>query len=109
MDHWHWKPDPFAAFTLAVSASLYIVGMWRMRARGARIPRLESGASLAGWLILAIASAGWIFDVYEGQIFNITRNQLLAEILQGRHEHGEKDFAGERQPGGGKDLGATAV
>ena len=33
------------------------------------------------WLILAIASAGWIFDVYEGQIFNITRNQLLASIL----------------------------
>jgi MFS family permease len=34
------------------------------------------------WLILVIASAGWIFDVYEGQIFNITRNQLLAEILK---------------------------
>jgi MFS family permease len=33
------------------------------------------------WLILAIASAGWVFDTYEGQIFNITRNQLLAEIL----------------------------
>jgi MFS family permease len=33
------------------------------------------------WLILAIASAGWIFDVYEGQIFNITRAQLLADIL----------------------------
>ena len=31
----------------------------------------------------AIASAGWVFDVYEGQIFNITRNQLLADILQG--------------------------
>jgi MFS family permease len=35
------------------------------------------------WLILAIASAGWVFDVYEGQIFNITRNQLLADILKG--------------------------
>jgi MFS family permease len=33
------------------------------------------------WMILAIASAGWIFDVYEGQIFNITRNQLLSNIL----------------------------
>src|ERR1051326_2281564 len=33
------------------------------------------------WLILAIASAGWIFDVYEGQIFNITRNQLLSSVL----------------------------
>ncbi len=33
------------------------------------------------WMVLAIASAGWIFDVYEGQIFNITRNQMLADIL----------------------------
>lgn len=33
------------------------------------------------WLVLAIACAGWVFDVYEGQIFNITRDQLLADIL----------------------------
>src|SRR3954464_7999776 len=33
------------------------------------------------WLILVIASAGWIFDVYEGQIFNITRGQLLRTVL----------------------------
>ena len=33
------------------------------------------------WLVLAIASAGWIFDAFEGQVFNITRNQLLADIL----------------------------
>ena len=33
------------------------------------------------WLVLAIASAGWIFDVYEGQIFNITRGEMLKEIL----------------------------
>ncbi|MDB6125247.1 MAG: major facilitator superfamily 1 [Pedosphaera sp.] len=33
------------------------------------------------WLILIIASAGWVFDAFEGQIFNITRNQLLADIL----------------------------
>src|SRR5258708_8951969 len=35
------------------------------------------------WLILAIASAGWIFDVYEGQLFNITRDKLLADVLGG--------------------------
>ena len=35
------------------------------------------------WLVLAIASAGWAFDIYEGQIFNITRNQMLTEILGG--------------------------
>src|SRR5205823_3676985 len=30
---------------------------------------------------LFLASAGWIFDVYEGQIFNLTRSQLLADVL----------------------------
>lgn len=43
--------------------------------------RWYHGVTRYQWLILAIASAGWIFDVYEGQIFNITRNQLLADIL----------------------------
>ncbi len=33
------------------------------------------------WLVLAIASAGWVFDVYEGQIFNLTRHQMLTEIV----------------------------
>ena len=42
------------------------------------------GVTRYQWLILAIASAGWVFDVYEGQIFNITRSQMLAEILGGQ-------------------------
>lgn len=33
------------------------------------------------WLVLLIASAGWVFDVYESQIFNITRGQALPELL----------------------------
>ena len=48
----------------------------------------ESGPWYAGisryqWLILIIACAGWVFDVYEGQIFNITRNDMLKEVLAG--------------------------
>ena len=39
------------------------------------------GVTRYQWLILIIASAGWVFDVYEGQIFNLTRIQLLSEIL----------------------------
>jgi MFS family permease len=35
----------------------------------------------AQWLVLAVASAGWVFDVFEGQIFNITRGQMLDELL----------------------------
>ena len=33
------------------------------------------------WMVLAIASAGWIFDVFEGQLFNITRQEMLGEML----------------------------
>lgn len=33
------------------------------------------------WLVLVIASAGWVFDAFEGQIFNITRQDLLRELL----------------------------
>jgi MFS family permease len=42
-----------------------------------------SGISGYQWLVLLIASAGWVFDVYESQIFNITRNDLLNELLLG--------------------------
>jgi MFS family permease len=40
-----------------------------------------AGVTRSMWLVLAIASAGWIFDVYEGQIFNITQAELLSDIL----------------------------
>lgn len=40
-----------------------------------------AGVSRYQWLVLVIASAGWVFDVYEGQIFNITREQMLSDIL----------------------------
>ena len=41
------------------------------------------GISRFQWLILIIACAGWIFDVYEGQIFNITRSEMLNDLLSG--------------------------
>ncbi|MCA9095754.1 MAG: MFS transporter, partial [Planctomycetaceae bacterium] len=46
-----------------------------------RRDRWYHGVTGYQWLVLTIASAGWVFDVYEGQIFNITRNQMLADIL----------------------------
>lgn len=33
------------------------------------------------WLVLIIASAGWVFDAFEGQVFNITRNDMLKDLL----------------------------
>ena len=45
-----------------------------------------AGITRYQWLILVLASAGWVFDVYEGQIFNITRRQLLEEVLATQDE-----------------------
>lgn len=47
------------------------------------------------WLVLAIASAGWVFDIYEGQIFNITREDLLSEILKVPRNHPDILYYGD--------------
>ncbi|HEX4143556.1 MAG TPA: MFS transporter [Pirellulales bacterium] len=44
-------------------------------------PRWYQDVSRYQWLVLLIASAGWVFDVYEGQIFNTTRADLLGEMI----------------------------
>jgi MFS family permease len=43
--------------------------------------RWYSGVTRYQWLVLTIASAGWMFDAFEGQLFNITRGQMLAELM----------------------------
>ena len=40
-----------------------------------------SGVTRYQWLVLVIASAGWMFDAFEGQVFNITRGQMLADLM----------------------------
>jgi MFS family permease len=40
-----------------------------------------AGISRYQWLVLIVASAGWIFDIYENQIFVITRATMLADLL----------------------------
>lgn len=35
------------------------------------------------WMVLAIASAGWIFDVFEGQLFGSCMHQALPALLAG--------------------------
>jgi MFS family permease len=33
------------------------------------------------WIVLIVACAGWIFDIYENQIFIVTRGSMLGELL----------------------------
>lgn len=39
------------------------------------------GVTRYQWLVLIVASLGWVFDAFEGQIFNLTRKSMLSEIL----------------------------
>ncbi len=34
------------------------------------------------WLVLVVASLGWMFDAFEGQIYNLTRAEMLPDLLQ---------------------------
>jgi len=47
----------------------------------ARTLRWYQGVTRAQWLVLVVASAGWIFDSYAAQIFNVTRSSMLPAIL----------------------------
>jgi MFS family permease len=50
------------------------------------------GVTRYEWLVLAIASAGWVFDVFEGQIFGSCMNEALPVLLQGSGRQGDKEF-----------------
>ena len=52
-------------------------------------PRWYEGISRYQWLVLAIASAGWIFDAFEGQLFNLMRPQMLGDLLHVASGHPE--------------------
>jgi len=40
-----------------------------------------TGVTRYQWLVLIIASAGWVFDAFEGQLFNLTRQDMLRDLL----------------------------
>lgn len=57
--------------------------------------RWYQGVTRYQWLVLVIASIGWLFDAYEGQIFNITRNDLLTDLLRASYNAPEVRKWGE--------------
>jgi MFS family permease len=56
-----------------------------------------SAVTAGQWLVLAIASAGWVFDVYEGQLFTVFKRAALEDLLGGSGPavewHGNVAFA----------------
>jgi len=44
-------------------------------------PKWYDGVTRYQWLVLIVASLGWVFDAFEGQIYNITRGDMLPDLL----------------------------
>ncbi len=44
-------------------------------------PPWYAGVTRYQWLVLTVASLGWVFDAFEGQIYNITRADMLPDLL----------------------------
>jgi putative membrane protein len=78
--HLAWKPDVFAACSLAISIAWYAAGLWRMSRQGGltHVPKLEIAAFLAGWLVLALALLSPIATLSD-YLFSVhmTQHELL--------------------------------
>lgn len=55
-----------------------------------------SGVSRYQWLVLIVASLGWIFDAFEGQLYNITRADMLPDLLKVKGDDPLVKLWGER-------------
>jgi MFS family permease len=44
------------------------------------------------WFVLLLASAGWVFDVFEGQIFGACMNEALPTLLRGTGLESKKEL-----------------
>lgn len=56
-----------------------------------RPERWYSGINSYQWLVLTIASLGWIFDVFEGQVLLSSEKQMLDHLVPGASED-QRDF-----------------
>jgi MFS family permease len=49
----------------------------------AKPSRWYQGLGAGPWMVLVVASAGWVFDVYEGQLFTIFKTPMFTELAGG--------------------------
>src|SRR5262245_3439459 len=54
--------------------------------------RWYEGITRYQWLVLVVASLGWVFDVFEGQIFVATMNEAMGDLLPPGATDGEKAY-----------------
>jgi MFS family permease len=51
-----------------------------------------SGINSYQWLVLVIASLGWVFDVFEGQVLLSSEKQMLTDLLPKGTSEGARDY-----------------
>ena len=54
--------------------------------------RWYQGITTYQWLVLLIASLGWVFDVFEGQVFVASMDELAKELLGSDATEGDRSF-----------------
>jgi len=59
-------------------------------------PKWYSTVTRYQWLVLLVASLGWVFDAFEGQIYNLTRADMLPELLHVKADDPLVKIWGER-------------
>jgi MFS family permease len=56
------------------------------------LPPWYAGIGRYQWLVLVIASLGWVFDVFEGQVFVASMNEVWRELLPPQTPEGTRRF-----------------
>lgn len=59
-------------------------------------PKWHATVTRYQWLVLLVASLGWVFDAFEGQIYNLTRADMLPELLHVKADDPLVQVWGER-------------
>ncbi len=73
-------------------------------------PRWYHGVTRYQWLVLIIASLGWVFDAFEGQLYNITRGEMLPDLLRAAQPTlGATELAGLVRAWGERFLGIFLI
>ena len=54
--------------------------------------RWYSGVSRYQWLVLIVASLGWIFDIFEGQVFVASMREAMPSLVAPGTDSGYIDF-----------------
>src|SRR5438270_12195375 len=50
------------------------------------------GVTRYQWLVLVIASLGWVFDIFEGQIFVASMNEAMRDLLPAETPDGNRSL-----------------